>query len=357
MASNSTRSILWALAGAFVVTALAGLVLRWDLVNAVATEAGVEFADLRHAHSHIGFYGFLTLGWWLVLRERAMTPSGQAMRLLSGRWVGVYAGAVLVTSALFVAMGYAVPTIVLSTFIAFFWALEAWRSRRLSGWLSLAPWGVVLGLLLIPAIAVLARRDFLLSRDLAHVFIAAMLLLTFVPVALHLARVPPLQPLVWAVSSLIGATHLVFADRSSWTLGLFSTLAGLTLIASLYRWPERHDGPWWLRASWWLLALGMVVIGLVPPLQNHDVRLAAVHFTVLGPISLTLLANYLPGRAKARAWAFYPAMLALVIMLAAMVAPPGVGHTLKMETAAVAGSVFVACAVLLLWPRRTPQPV
>lgn len=79
----------------------------------------------------------------------------------------------------------------------------------------------------------------------------------------------------------------------------------------------------------WGLALGMVVIGLVPPLQNHDVRLASVHFTVLGPIALTLLDACLPGRAKARAGVFYPALSTLFVMLAAMVAPPSVGHSLK----------------------------
>jgi hypothetical protein len=147
MASDFKRLMQWSIAFAFLVSALAGLVLRWDLVNAVATGACIGFADLRHAHSHIGFYGVLTLGWWLVSRQGAPSGPDNDLKLLSGRWVGLYTGAVFLTSALFVAMGYAAPTIVLSTLIVFFWALEAWRSRELSGWLSLAPWGVVLGLL------------------------------------------------------------------------------------------------------------------------------------------------------------------------------------------------------------------
>ena len=45
------------------------------------------------------------------------------------------------------------------------------RKRGEPDWLDAAPFGLVLGVVLIPPIAVLAKRDFALSRDLAHALI------------------------------------------------------------------------------------------------------------------------------------------------------------------------------------------
>lgn len=352
MNRDPTRLLLWSCALTFVLTLLIGLMLRWDLVTATFSAAGLAFPDLRHAHSHVGFYGFLTFAWWLVLRGSATPPTRPALRLLSSPGLGAYAIMVLVASALFAFIGYAWPTIALSTLIALVWALEAWRSRHLSGWLSLPPWGVVLGLVLVPAIAITARRDFALSRDLAHVFIAALLFLTFIPMALERLRVPPVSPLFWALTTLIGSSHLVFVDHSIWPLGLFASLAGLSLALALRRHPRHLEVPLWLRATWWLFSLGLVLIGLVPPLQTHEVRLAALHFTALGPIALTLLHAFLPGRAERRRVVFYPTLLALLVMLGAMLATSLIGYVLAMKVAAIASSMLVLGATLLLWPSR-----
>lgn len=318
-----------------------GALLRWDLAIGLTTGLGIEFPDLRHAHSHVGFYGFLTIAWWLVLRQRTSLA-------LFTRTTWLYAAAVAVTSALFAAMGYAAPTIVLSTLIAAFWVIAAWRQRKAPGWLAVAPWGVVLGLLLIPVIAVTSRRDFELSRALAHVFVAAMLLLTFVPVALAALRLPRVPTLAWLATTTVGSTYLVFATAWPWPLGWFLSLAGVALGLTLHR---RLTGPWWLVAAWWGLSAGLVLIGLVPPLQTEPMRLVALHYTVLGPIALTLLHHLAPDLATRRALIFYPALGALGTMLAAMLAEPLIGYVPAMTIAAWAGSALALLAIALLVSR------
>ena len=340
--SSSTRRERLLLALFFAATLGLGVLLRWDLAAGLSTALGIDFADLRHAHSHLGFYGYLTIAWWLVLRERAGIS-------IAARTTYFYAAAVAVTSALFAAIGYAAPTIVLSTLIAAFWVVAAWRQSKAPGWLAVAPWGVVLGLLLIPAIAVTSRRDFALSRQLAHVFVASMLLLTFVPVALAALRIPRVPPLAWIATTTIGSTYLVFATTWPWPLGLFLTLAGVALMLSLHR---RLTGPWWLVAAWWGLALGLVVLGVTPPLQTEPMRLVALHYTVLGPIASTLLHHLAPGSAARRAYLFYPALAALGTMLAAMLAEPVIGYVPAMTIAAWAGSALALLAIGLLLVRR-----
>lgn len=338
MTAAPPRRDLVLLALFLVATLGVGVLLRWDLAAGATSALGIVLSDLRHAHSHIGFYGFLTIAWWLVARER----TGWS---LSPRTTYLFAAAVAITSALFAFMGYAAPTIALSTLIAAFWVIAAWRQRKAPGWLAVAPWGVVLGMLLIPVIAVTSRRDFELSRQLAHVFVAAMLLLTFVPVALAALRVPRVPTLAWLATTTVGSTYLVFATTWPWPLGLFLALAGALLALSLHR---RLAGPWWLVAAWWALALGLVVIGLVPPLQTEPMRLVALHYTVLGPIALTLLHRLAPELAARHPALLLTALAALGSMLAAMLAEPLVGHVTAMTVAAWAGTALALLSLALV---------
>lgn len=333
---------------AAVATMMLGLALRIDLATGAVTGLGIGFADLRHAHSHLGFYGFLTFAWWLVLARQ-----GQG---LDRRFVIAHGLVVVAASALFAMQGYAAPTIALSTVVAISWGWVAWRTRKTPGWLALAPWGVFVGLLLVPAIAVMARRDFALSRQLAHVFIALILLWTFVPMALALLRVPRVRPWAWMSTTLVGSCYLVFADRWPWPLGWMSALAGAALGLSLAC--VREAWPWWLRGAWWALAGGMVLLGVIPPLQAEATRVAALHFTVLGPIALTLLWAWSPPAVRARHWALTLGLAALATMLAAMVATEPLqilDHGRAMDLAMGAGVVLVVAALVLLVPFTRPR--
>lgn len=340
-----------------VLTALFGVGLRLDLASGALSAGGLDFANVRHAHSHLGFYGFLTLAWWSILRER------EALSLPP--WlVPTHLGVVLVATVLFTTSGYVWSTIALSTVVAGSWLYVAWRSRRVKGWLSLAPWGVLAGTLLVPAIAVMARRDFGLSRQLAHVFVALMVLWVFVPMALSTLRVPVVSRWAWLVTTAIGSTYLVFSGAGSeagwpWPLGLFLSLAGALLLISLWR--ARTDVLAWPRPLafvWLAMALGLVVLGLLPPLQIEATRLAALHFTVLGPVTLTLWDRLAPEHSR-QSPLVEVYLLALLVMVSAMVLGPlGVlAYDLAMDVALWAGvglvvSAVVAVIVSALSPRR-----
>lgn len=331
------------------LTMLLGLALRFDLSDGVLATAGLAYADVRHAHSHVGFYGALTLAWWLLARRRDLA-------LMGSRATSIYLGVVLVTSTLFLLMGYAPPTIVLSTLVAGFWLVAAWRvwrdPRHRDDWIALAPWGIALGMALIPVIALTARRDFALSRDLAHVFIGVMLLVTFVPVALSSLRVPRAHAPPFAIAGALGTAHVVFSDRLPWPLGLTLSISGLLLALAL----RPLSGPWWLVAAWWLLPAGLVLMGVVPPLQQEGVRVAALHFLVLGPLLLTSLHLLAPDRIARRPIAFGLALAALAVKLAAMALGSIVALPHAWTIAAWAAVVLVmALTAVLIIPSRAPS--
>lgn len=355
--NKATAHARWAavLAVTLILTALFGVALRVDLASGALSAAGLDFANVRHAHSHLGFYGFLTLAWWLVLREREA--------LMLPRWLGpIHLAVVLLSTVLFTSSGYVVSTIALSTVVAASWLFVAWRSRRAKGWLALAPWGVLAGTLLVPAIAVMARRDFGLSRQLAHVFVALMVLWVFVPMALSALRVPVVSRWAWLVTTAVGSTYLVFAGAGDevgwpWPLGLFLSLAGALL--GIVLWRTREDVLAWPRPLsfvWFAMALGLVVLGLAPPLQLEATRLAALHFTVLGPVSLTLWFHL--GRARGGALVeLY--LVALVAMVSAMVLGPlgGMDYALAMDVAMWAGAALVALMMAFgVWLIRVRRP-
>lgn len=344
------------IASTLILTALFGVALRVDLASGALSASGLDFANVRHAHSHLGFYGFLTLAWWSVLREREA--------LMLPRWLGpIHLAVVLVATVLFTMSGYVASTIALSTVVAGSWLHVAWRSRRAKGWLALAPWGVLAGTLLVPAIAVMAKRDFGLSRQLAHVFVALMVLWVFVPMALAALRVPVVSRWAWLATSAIGSTYLVFAGAGGelgwpWPLGLFLSLAGALLLIALWR--GREEVLAWPRPLsfvWSAMALGLVVLGLVPALQVEATRLAALHFTVLGPVALTLWQLFAASGERGGAIVeLY--LVALLTMVTVMVfGPLGViDYALAMDVALWAGvalvALMVAAACWVAWLTR-----
>ena len=338
----------WALGLTLIATAAMGVALRLDLASGAVTGVGIDFANLRHAHSHLGFYGFLTLGWWLVLRD--LKP------MWVPRWLPpLHLGVVALATLWFATSGYVVATIALSTLVASSWLYVAWRSRGVPGWVGLARWGVLAGTLLVPAIAVMARRDFQLSRQLAHVFVALMVLWVFVPVSLSALKVPVMGRYGWLLTTAIGSSYLVFADTWPWPLGLFLSLAGaqlgLAIRTTSRTWP-RH-----LALAWWAMAMGLIALGLVPPLHLEATRLAALHFTVLGPIALTLLHRVAPDREASRLrrqGLLYPGLFALVTMVTAMVLGPlgAIPFDLAMDVALYAGAGILTAIMGVSLPLR-----
>ena len=116
-----------------------------------------DFADIRHLHTHLGYYGVLLPLMWLAWQERGIAP----LRL---RTVAVYAAATLLAAIGFGLEGYGLPAIIGSTVVLAVWLAAAWGARDEvrpgGGWLSTAPVAIVIGAALVPlvATAVICRR-------------------------------------------------------------------------------------------------------------------------------------------------------------------------------------------------------
>ncbi|MEM7607223.1 MAG: hypothetical protein AAF411_17865, partial [Myxococcota bacterium] len=259
------------LGGTLIGTMALGVFLRWWLAGAYAVDH--PFAHLRHAHSHLGYFGVLfPLAWigWAV--------AGEAMPSRRAWWS--YAFVTLFTTAGFAHRGYAPLAIVGSTVVSLYWLWSArglWR-RLLNAYdvLAVVPLGIVASLVCVPPIALSLRQNPAFAQSMVSTFLCALLLLVVVP-----SVVASLRPrLPWPLFFLSGAlTALLLGPWPHWTarIGAFA-YAALLMHVSLRCRLATH-----LRAVWATVALGLVALasGLVPNVR--PVALAAIHFVILSP--------------------------------------------------------------------------
>jgi hypothetical protein len=166
-----------------------GLWLRWFLAGRVPIPT--DFAFLRHAHSHLGYYGLLfPAAWWAWAYVGAATPGP--------RLTAVYGAATLLATVGFVRAGYGPEAIVGSTIVGVAWLVSAARvlrprseaepsggggrraapsPRPLTGMLP----AVVLAEACVPPIAIFLRRDPVLAHGLVTTFLTMLLLGVVVP--------------------------------------------------------------------------------------------------------------------------------------------------------------------------------
>ncbi|HET9957753.1 MAG TPA: hypothetical protein VFQ61_24815 [Polyangiaceae bacterium] len=363
MLDESERLQRWLTLGTasfYALTVGIGLLLRWDTATAFASSSGANFAFLRHAHSHAGFYGVLTLCWWEVERR-------QGTRLLRG-WVLLHMACALLAALGFAWMGYRAPTIALSTVVAGLWLrvglqrLSALRgparppgsSARLGSaaamrvrgeWLDATPFGLIAGVALIPAIAVTAKRDFMLSRDLAHVFVCSVLFTVFVPAAFQALGYARRVALYWYVPlALVGAARVVFGSRGpevvSWLTALLALLFA-TCVTFVLLTVRRRNRYWY---GFWVLPAAIVIGSFVPSENAYSLRIAGIHLLILGPVLTSLLVrtpapaayvrNSEPWTARA-SWLLHWATL--LLMVGALVLP---STLLSMPVSAVTQPVW-----------------
>lgn len=333
----STALILKTAAAFFTMTLVIGLALRWDAAVGLISSHGLQWANLRHAHSHAGYYGFLTLAWWMVERESALRIE---------RWL--FLTQTLASSAAVVAfalLGYVPFTIVLSTVVAVSWLYVAIRhSRRRqpgNAWLDCALPGLCFAVLLIPGVALTARRDFALSRDLAHVFMAQMLLTVFVPAAWQARGLKrTVSPLGFACLALASSVHLIFGDPTPAVLTVATISFALVITWALISQPLSSA----LRAAWLLVPVSLVLHAFVPNLHGFAWRIAGLHALILGPV-----VSSLAGRARCD---LIPAAVkgayvsSLIVMAYSIVAPEHLWPARPLTSTAVASTVFVLSALV-----------
>lgn len=292
-------------------TLLLGAWLRWGLTGRVPLLG--DFTNLRHAHSHLGYYGILfPLAWAGWRQAGAETPGPKTL--------AAYAAATALAFVGFLRAGYGIEAIIGSTVAGLVWLGSGWRlRRRVVSWsdpLALVLPGIVGAMACVPFVAMTLRSNPSMAQALVATFLAALLLGVMVPSAFAARGVAVSAAPLLTVASLLGASSL--GIWPAWPARLGLGVYGLWLAsAPVYRTLPSH-----LRLSWSLVGLGLIGMsaGLLPNVR--PVVIGAIHFLILSPVLGSLAAARLPHPLPQRAWWFNHAFVA---MLAAPLAAQGFG--------------------------------
>ena len=279
------------IAGSLVGAMVIGVWVRWAMAG--GSTLPLPFDNLRHGHSHLGYFGVLFPLAWLGWRASDAPVPGPR-----GLWLYAVFNAVALVG--FLRSGYGVIAIVGSTAIAAVWVWSAVplvrRMRRLGDPLAVAPLGILLSLACVPPIALTLRSDPVLASGLVSTFLSGLLFLVIVPSALGAARVSPGPWPLFLIAGALGALALGVAPQ-------VATRAGLLVYAALIAAPavssrlESH-----VRVAWAAVCVGLVLLalGLLP--NTRPVALGAIHFLILGPLLATLVPSWLPREIPGWAW-------------------------------------------------------
>lgn len=330
-AERSGRRGLIAIGVALAGTLLLGAWLRWGLTGRLPLVG--DFANLRHAHSHLGYYGVLFPLAWAGWRQAGAETPGP-------RVLAVYAAATALAFVGFLRAGYGIEAIVGSTVAGIVWLATGWRLRgRVAAWSDpLAPVlpGIVGAMACVPFVAMTLRSDPATAQALVATFLGALLLAVMVPSAFAARGVAvPGAPLL-TLAALLGACSLGIWPAWPARIGLAGY--GLWLVTAF----GRRSLPLHLRLVWGLVGVGLVgmAAGLLPNVR--PVVIGAIHFLVLSPVLGSLAAARLPRPLAPGAWWFNHAFVAL---LAAPLAAQGFGAgAWTMTLSAIGGT-----GVVLWW--------
>ncbi len=363
--SEAARSLGWREGGVIALlltTMTLGVLLRSQLAG--VGSFGV-FAYLRHAHSHLGYYGVLFPALWSVW---SLTRGGRA---LSARTLALYGFGSAAAAVGFATAGYGAIAIPASTIVGAIWLWSAWRNRALASperlwrrdWLAGSPIAVFLACCFIPFIAITTKSDPLLAQSIVRTFLGVLLFGAIVPAALASLEVPAPRALPYLLCALVAAVAAGTNPHPLLGIALVAVAYFIARAVSANIAPSDGEPPavWLrrisLRGVWLAFAIGTAALGarLVP--HGHATAVAALHFVVLGPLLCTF------------AWRRWPALplplvglhlLASVVMVLAIYL--GNYPTLDLPLAAISalsgGSILIVdliAAAWLLGNARRPQ--
>jgi len=323
--------IALALLGAITI----GVWLRWSLAGAWGLT--LDFSHLRHAHSHLGYFGVLFPLAWLGWRHAgARIPGPYALM--------AYAICTSITCLGFAFAGYGPVAIAGSTFIAACWLWSSvWLLRNihdLDDPLGMVPWGILVSLLCVPPIALNLRSDPELARGFVSTFLAGLLLLVIIPSAMAGRRITVGPWPFLFTTGLLGALFLGVVEHPVARIGLLAH-AGLLLTLTRATRLELHT-----RCAWGVVAagLGAMATGLLP--NTRPVALGAIHFLILGPVLATLAPLWL--KRPPPSWMWWLGHLSWGSMSAALLAQEFVASSWTWTIAAAAGSATALWWLLVL---------
>lgn len=318
-----------------------GATLRWFLTGRL--NIYWDFAHLRHAHSHLGYYGALFPLCWLAWSSVGAPTPGRTM-------AAIYGGATALAFFGFIRVGYGPEAIVGSAVIGIIWVISAWPlRRRMADWRD--PLGAVLpGVLLaeacIPPIALFLHRDPALSHAFVVTFLAGLLFVVALPSALAALKLATPWPLL-----------LIFGGLGAAAFGVWPSplaRAGLAALGGLLCWRLLASrAPLHLRGVWLAVGLGLLTMaaGLLP--DRHPVVIGAIHFLILSPVLGTFALIWRPQLAPPWAWWLYHGAVGL---LCAPLVLRGFGADVWTLFISAAGGLGVLCWwVWVLVPRLSPR--
>lgn len=323
--SPSTGRWRLSLAVALLGTVIVGAGLRWALVGVVSLPA--PFGHLRHAHSHLGYYGLLFPLAWLGWQAAGAPMPG-------GRVLGAYAACTAAAFIGFAFAGYGPVAIAASTLIAVIWLYSVAplvrRMARLHDPLGAVPLGLVVSLACVPPIALNLRRDPALAAGFISSFLAGLLFVVIIPSVLAARRISPGPWPLLLVAGGLGAAALGVAPSTPARAGLV-IYAGLLLVPVFAARLASHARLVWLPVSAGLLAMA---VGVLP--DSRPVALGAIHFLILGPILATLAPLWM--RHPPAPWVWWLGHALWGTMSAALVAQAFVADAWTWTVAAAGGT-------------------
>jgi len=343
-AAPEPRSAPWRaiVAVSLAGTMLVGVWLRWALAGSVPL--ALPFAHLRHAHSHLGYFGLLFPIAWIGWRAAGAPVPGR-------RTLIAYALCTAVACVGFLHGGYGPVAIAGSTLVAAFWLWSArgilGRLKKLRDPLGAVPLGIVASLACVPPIALTLRTSPALAHGFVTTFLSGLLLVVIIPSVFAGRRISPGPWPFFLATGCLGALSLGVAPNAVTRLGLLA-FAGLMLAPVLSSRLELHA-----RAAWALVGLGLgaMAVGLVPNVR--PVALGAIHFLILGPVLGSLAPLWL--QTPPPTWAWWLGHASWGAMSAALVLQAFVASPATWTVAALGGTATLLWWALVLaqsWVRR-----
>lgn len=323
------------------LTLLLGLILRAFLAGSGWLPG--DFRHLRHAHTHLGWYGALFPLLFTALQHRKLWVPGP-------RAMAVYWLAVAVSTVGFVRAGYGIDAIAGSTAVLAVWLTLAWKNRRLlalrrTDWLAAVPVLLPLAALSIPPVAVTLRRDPALAARWVQTFLSLLLFGSVLPVALDRGRLRAPPGGMWLLATL-GAAAWFGVVGGLWLQPAVVLLGGLLVGSAWVSRLARLD----LRVLTGLMGGGLVAVGTGLVSADPAMAVAGIHLAVLGPVLVGLTGA--GGRPGALSWLSHGALL---LMCGAIATTPHL-PAWPLPMVAAVSAVPVAAGALWTLARRTPEP-
>lgn len=264
--------------GSLLVTLLMGIILRLQY-SGISLDFLANY-DLRRAHSHLGFYGYLFPMIWSHLKP-------QGYWVPKGHWIWLYLGSVAFAIWGFLVGGYGPLSESFSLVVLIFWITFAIRNRDLSGYrnrtwlgsLSLSIGAAAFYILCIAGAAIAGSDD---APKLARGFVTVLAYGVFLPVVLESYFKVRFNAWIW-VMGVVGFSLFMADLEQSFLFAWSPFLLAVIMTMSLSRGVSRESSfyVWRMRIYSCVLAVSLFMLAFNIIDNTHFIAVTGVHFLIL----------------------------------------------------------------------------